>query len=215
MNNKQKKEPTMATFQIPGNNFNGIGAAAPAAGYYAVSITEVEMKSTDKPTTRRVHVQFDNGFTMFTFMNVGFDANGNAIAGLTENQTKGYLAGIKTILNSLGYTEAELSGGTISDEWFLTSTSNRKGFVEFVPGQKGVDGSYNTIKNWLTKSAFEALKASGDTPTLGNTTTAGVGGLPQNTAGIGTANVAGNGAGAPTITSNLPPAPSLAQGVVS
>ena len=169
----------MATFQIPGNNFNGIGigASAPAAGYYAVSITDVEMKSTDKATTRRVHVQFDNGFTMFTFMNVG----------------------------------------VVTDEWLLTSTSNRKGYVEFVPGQKGVDGSYNTIKNWLTKTAFDALKASGETPSVAPTNTNGssLGGLPRNTGAVGTANVAGNGAGAPTITTNLPPAPSLAQGVVS
>tara|TARA_R110002012_G_scaffold18824_1_gene68719 strand:+ start:2310 stop:2930 length:621 start_codon:yes stop_codon:yes gene_type:complete len=206
----------MATFSIPGNNFNGIGigAAAPNAGYYAVSITEVEMKSTDKPTTRRVHVQFDNGFTMFTFMNVGFDAQGNAIAGLTENQTKGYLAGIKSILASLGYSETDLANNVVTDEWLLTSTSNRKGFVEFIPGQKGVDGSYNTIKNWLTKGAFDALKASGDTPAQVTNSTA-LGGLPQNTAATGPVNVTGNGAGAPTITTNLPPAPSLAQGVVS
>jgi hypothetical protein len=209
----------MATFQIPGNNFNGIGigASAPAAGYYAVSITDVEMKPTDKATTRRVHVQFDNGFTMFTFMNVGFDANGNAIAGLSENQTKGYLGGIKSILASLGYSETDYANSVVTDEWLLTSTSNRKGYVEFVPGQKGVDGSYNTIKNWLTKTAFDALKASGETPSVAPTNTNGssLGGLPRNTGAVGTANVAGNGAGAPTITTNLPPAPSLAQGVVS
>jgi len=208
----------MATFQIPGNNFNGIGigASAPDAGYYAVSITEIEMKPSDRPTTRRVHVQFDNGFTMFTFMNVGFDASGNAIAGLNENQTKGYLAGVKTILNSLGYSDADLSNGTISDEWFLTASTSRKGFVEFVPGQKGVEGSYNTIKNWLSKSAFEALKASGNKPTVDAApATAGIGGLPQNNGASVAPNVAGNGAGAPTITTGLPPAPSLAQNVVS
>ena len=197
----------MATFQIPGNNFNGIGigASAPDAGYYAVSITEIEMKPSDRPTTRRVHVQFDNGFTMFTFMNVGFDASGNAIAGLNENQTKGYLAGVKTILNSLGYSDADLSNGTISDEWFLTAST-----------QKGVEGSYNTIKNWLSKSAFEALKASGNKPTVDAApATAGIGGLPQNNGASVAPNVAGNGAGAPTITTGLPPAPSLAQNVVS
>ena len=56
--------------KIPGSAFQGIsslGSSVPNAGYYDVTIANIETGANDKPGTRRFHVQFDNGFKMFTF----------------------------------------------------------------------------------------------------------------------------------------------------
>ena len=68
--------------KVSGNAFQGIsalGSSAPEAGFYEVSIVALERAPTDKPTTRRVHVQFENGFKMFSFLSVPFDESGNML----------------------------------------------------------------------------------------------------------------------------------------
>jgi hypothetical protein len=65
--------------KVSGNAFQGIsalGSSVPEAGFYEVSIVNIERAANDKPTTRRVHVQFENGFKMFSFLSVPFDADG-------------------------------------------------------------------------------------------------------------------------------------------
>tara|TARA_R100000329_G_scaffold74887_1_gene64752 strand:- start:419 stop:1000 length:582 start_codon:yes stop_codon:yes gene_type:complete len=189
---------------IPPGAFKGVrsfGAGAPDAGVYAVSIVKIEANPNDKQGKRRFHLQFENGFTMFTFVNVPYE-NGQSIAGLSENQVRGQLANLRTILESLGYDGSTLDSGNVTDEWFLhASNHGRQGYVDFVPGQKGVTGSYNEIKGWLNKSAYEALKDSG-APAQAATTSAPV------------PSAASNGV-APSAGAVLPPPPSVAQGIVS
>jgi hypothetical protein len=196
-------EPIMA-INIPPGAFKGVrsfGAGAPDAGFYPVSIVKIETHPNDKPGKRRFHLQFDDGFTMFTFVNLPYDDGGNQLAGLNENQLRGQLANLRTILESMGYDSGTLDSGNVTDEWFLhASNHGRQGYVEFVPGQKGVQGSYNEIKGWLNKVAYEARKDSG--APVQNATSAPV------------PSVVNNGA-APSVSPVLPPAPSVAQGIVS
>jgi hypothetical protein len=190
---------------IPSGAFQGVrsfGAGAPDAGVYAVSIVKIESNPNDKPGKRRFHLQFDNGFTMFTFVNVPFE-NGQAIAGLTENQVRGQLANLRTILESLGYDGNTLDSGNVTDEWFLAESNHgRQGYVDFVPGQKGVTGSYNEVKGWLNQSAYEARKKSG---------------APVQTAPASAPvpPAASTNGVAPSTGAVLPPPPSVAQGIVS
>lgn len=152
--------------KIPGTAFHGVssfGAAPPEAGFYAVTISKIETNSKDKPGTRRFHVQFENGFRMFEFIHLAYDESGNVLPGLAENQIKGRLAALRTILESLGYSSSDIEGaGEINDAWFIADQNGgRKGYVEFTPGQRGVQGSYSNIEGWMTKTAFEARKVAG------------------------------------------------------
>jgi len=189
--------------KVSGNAFQGIsalGSSVPEAGFYEVSIVTLERAPNDKPTTRRVHVQFENGFKMFSFLSVPFDDTGAMLTDLTDKQLRGRMAVLRSILESLGYTSAEIEGAAeINTNWFLTAhNGGRKAHVEFVPGQKGVQGSYNEIGKWLSKKQFEALKgASNATPS--------VAAKPAVT----------NGAPVPSAGVSLPPPASTAQGIVS
>ena len=148
---------------INGSLFKGVsalGSSAPEAGYYTVSVLELEQKAGDKADARRLHIQFDNGFKMFEFLHL-------PVQGLPEKSLRGRLAALKTILHSLGYSDEQIEGGEITDEWFVTSANGgRKAFVEFVPGQQGVQGSYAKINKFMSKVAFEAAVASGVKPTV-------------------------------------------------
>jgi len=204
----------MASIMIPGSEFEGIGAlnvAPPDAGVYEVSITKVERKASDKPGCRRFHIMLPNGFSMFTFVHLAHeqDANGNfaRLQGLTEDKFIGRMKALKTILYSLGYTDEQIQSGDIHDGWFVTAQSKNKGYVDFTPGQRGVQGSYSNVNSWLTKAQYENKK---------NNTAVKVGAAPAPTAKPATAAPAPvNGAGAPSVGAALPPPPSVAQGIVS
>ena len=193
--------------RIPGSAFQGIssfGARAPEAGFYEVKL--VEISDTDnKPGKRRLYVQFDNGYKTFDFLNFPFDDNGNALQGLSERQVRGQLAGVRSILESLGYNGKDIEDApAVTDEWFLAE--GRKAHIEFVPGQQGVQGSYNKIVRWMNKSQYDSLKASG---------VAVAAQTASNTAAAPNPVTSNNGAGAPSIQATLPPPPSVAQGIVS
>jgi hypothetical protein len=221
----------MSTFMIPGSAFEGVtalGTAPPAAGYYEVSLVEIENKSSDKFGSRRFHIQLPNGFKMFDFVHLPWDMdnNGNSVQvpGLSEKQVRGRTAALITILQSLGYSYQEITSAQgIHDDWFLTSKTNRKGYVEFIPGQRGVQGSYSTIKSWLTKEAYETLKNSDAKPTVSNNhqaaaapkAPANAGSLAMPPAAATMAPAPTNGAGAPQVGAALPPPPSAAQQIVS
>lgn len=194
--------------KISGNAFQGIsslGSSVPEPGVYPVSIVKIETGANDKPGTRRIHVQFEGGFKMFTFLSIPYDDNGNILPGLTDKQVRGRMAALRTILESLGYTKENIETATeINDSWFLSSMNNgRVAYVEFEPGQKGVPGSYNEIRRFLTKSQFdhinEVLESEAPAPAKVETAQA----APTNGAPVPPAGVA------------LPPPVSSAQGIVS
>lgn len=152
----------MATFHIPTGAFEHVtplGATPPAAGYYAVKISKVENNQRDKAHTRRVHCSFETGFSMFEFLHLAYDEEGNQYPGLEDRQVRGRLAALMTILFSLGFDKADLMNGDVDDNSLLYSTNgNRQAYVEFIPGQKGVQGSYSTIRRFVTKAVFDANK---------------------------------------------------------
>ena len=193
--------------KVSGNAFQGIralGSSVPEAGFYEVNIVNIERAPTDKPTTRRVHIQFENGFKMFTFFSLPFDDNGNALPGLTDKQIRGRMAAIRTVLESLGYTKENIeTASEINDSWFLCALNDgRLAYVDFVPGQKGVQGSYNEINKFLTKAQYGARKAAGEATVVAQ---------PTATASVAPA----NGAPVPSAGVVLPPPASAAQGIVS
>ena len=195
--------------KISGSAFQGIsslGSSVPEPGVYPVSIVKIETGANDKPGTRRFHVQFENGFKMFTFQSLPYDDNGNALPGLTDKQVRGRMAALRTVLESLGYSKENIeTAQEINDSWFLAETNNgRLAYVEFVPGQKGVPGSYNEINKFMTKAQYEAMKS-----------TTGVS-VSQTTEAPTTVEVAPtNGAPVPPAGVSLPPPASAAQGIVS
>jgi hypothetical protein len=149
------------SFSISGASFKGVstlGASQPEAGYYEVSGLQIEQKAGDKADSRRFHVEFPNGFKMFEFLHL-------PVEGLEKKAFGGRLAAMKTILSSFGFSNEEIEGNDISDEWFVTATNGgRKAYVEFVPGQQGVQGSYARINKFLTKDQYEKAVASGAKP---------------------------------------------------
>ena len=193
-------------FKISGSAFQGIsslGSSVPEAGPHTVSIVKIETSPNDKPGTRRFHVQFENGFKMFTFVSLPYDDNGNVLPGLTDKQVRGRMAALRTILESLGYTRENIETATeINDSWFLAETNNgRKAYVEFFPGHKGIAGSYNEIKKFMTKTEYASLKTEP---------------APQKTeAAPAPAAAPTNGAPVPQSGVALPPPASAAQGIVS
>jgi hypothetical protein len=178
------------SFNISGAHFKGVstlGSSQPEAGYYEVTGLQVEYKQGDKADARRFHVEFPNGFKMFEFVHLPVD-------GLPEKSFKGRIAALKTILASFGFTNEEIEGGEISDAWFVSATNGgRKAYVEFVPGQQGVQGSYARINKFLTKDQYEKAVASGAKPVA-----AANGGAPR--------------AAAPSIPGAIPAAPSASVG---
>lgn len=149
------------SFSINGASFKGVstlGASQPEAGYYEVTGLQIEQKAGDKADARRFHVELPNGFKMFEFLHLPVD-------GLEKKAFNGRLAAMKTILSSFGFSNEEIEGNEISDEWFVTATNGgRKAYIEFIPGQQGVMGSYAKINKFLSKEQYEKALASGAKP---------------------------------------------------
>lgn len=177
------------SFSINGASFKGVsalGSSQPEAGYYEVSGLQIEQKAGDKADARRFHVEFPNGFKMFEFLHI-------PVEGLEKKSFNGRLAAMKTILSSFGFTAEEIESNEISDAWFVSaSNGGRKAYVEFVPGQQGVQGSYARINKFLTKEQYEKAVASGTKPVSRDN-----GGVPQ---------------GRPSVPGAVPAAPSAAAG---
>ena len=202
--------------KIPGSAFQGIsslGASAPDAGYYAVSLVEISVGPNDKPGTRRIHVLFENGFKMFTFQSLPYDDNGNEIPGLSDKQVRGRMAAFRSILESLGYTKENIeTAPEINDGWLLHNMNNgRQAYVEFTPGQQGVQGSYNSVEKFISKAQFDALIAAGSAPV---TTSAPVEAASIPATMAPPVNGGAVGAPVPSLGVALPPPASAAQGIV-
>ena len=181
------------SFSINGASFKGVstlGSSMPEAGYYEVTGLQIEQKAGDKADSRRFHVEFPNGFKMFEFLHL-------PVEGLEKKSFNGRLAAMKTILSSFGFSDEDIEGGEISDAWFVSATNGgRKAYVEFVPGQQGVQGSYAAINKFLSKDQYEKAKASGVVPSASQSN----GGVPRSTP--------------PAVQSVIPAAPSAASGPV-
>lgn len=187
------------SFSINGASFKGVsalGSSQPEAGYYEVSGLQIEQKAGDKADARRFHVEFPNGFKMFEFLHI-------PVEGLEKKSFNGRLAAMKTILSSFGFTAEEIESNEISDAWFVSaSNGGRKAYVEFVPGQQGVQGSYARINKFLTKEQFEKAVASGTKPVSRDN-----GGVPQGRPSVPGAVPAAPSAAAGTPVSTVAPAP--------
>ena len=124
---------------------------------------------------------------------------------MTENQTRGRMAAMRTILESLAYSADDIeSAGEINDAWFLSGQNGgRQGYVEFTPGQRGVQGSFSSIDQWINKARYDALVAAGTTV------------KPAVEAAPVATTAPANGAAAPASGVALPPPPSAAQNIVS
>jgi hypothetical protein len=199
------------SFSINGASFKGIGtlgAGQPDAGYYEVEGLQVEYKQGDKADARRLHVQFANGFKMFTFIHL-------PVEGLPEKSFKGRLAALKTILVSFGFSDEQIETGDISDAWFVTgSNGGRKAYVEFVPGQQGVQGSYAEITKFMDKAGFEKAVASGVKPSAragvpGKTSAPAVPGSVPAAPSSGVGGIVSSVAPAPAGGLRLPPPPAV------
>jgi hypothetical protein len=177
------------SFNINGASFKGVstlGSSQPEAGYYEVTGLQIEQKAGDKADARRFHVEFPNGFKMFEFLHI-------PVEGLEKKSFNGRLAAMKTILSSFGFSNEDIEGNEISDAWFVSETNGgRKAYVEFVPGQQGVQGSYARINKFLTKEQYEKAVASGSKPVARE-----AGGVPQSR---------------PAVPGAIPAAPSAASG---
>jgi hypothetical protein len=177
------------SFNINGASFKGVstlGSSQPEAGYYEVTGLQIEQKAGDKADARRFHVEFPNGFKMFEFLHI-------PVEGLEKKSFNGRLAAMKTILASFGFSNEDIENNEISDAWFVSETNGgRKAYVEFVPGQQGVQGSYARINKFLTKEQYEKALASGAKPVARE-----AGGVPQSR---------------PSVPGAIPAAPSAAAG---
>ena len=177
------------SFNINGASFKGVstlGSSQPEAGYYEVTGLQIEQKAGDKADARRFHVEFPNGFKMFEFLHI-------PVEGLEKKSFNGRLAAMKTILASFGFSNEDIENNEISDAWFVSETNGgRKAYVEFVPGQVGVQGSYARINKFLTKEQYEKALAAGTKPVARE-----AGGVPQSR---------------PAVPGAIPAAPSAASG---
>jgi hypothetical protein len=187
------------SFNISGASFKGVstlGASQPEAGYYEVSGLQIEQKAGDKADARRFHVEFPNGFKMFEFLHL-------PVEGLEKVKFNGRLSAMKTILSSFGFSNEDIESNEISDAWFVSATNGgRKAYVEFVPGQQGVQGSYARINKFLTKEQYEKAIASGAKPVSRDG-----GGVPQTRPSVPGTVPAAPSASATRPVSTVAPAP--------
>ena len=188
----------MATFFIPGEVITSVGifgGGAPDSGYYAATITSIEQHPT-KVTSRKMSLEFA-GFSTFDWLNSPFDADGNQLPGLSENQVRGMVAAIKTVLVSAGFSNEQMGEG-VTDDWLIGKTV----YLEWNAAQD-IGAQYGRIKGYINEDKFKAFKAEGTKPAVAMNNNGG--------------NVAGSSATvAPNPTANsvkLPPPPS-AQSVV-
>jgi len=200
------------SFSINGSSFKGVstlGSSMPEAGYYEVSGVSVEYKQGDKADARRFTVEFPNGFKMFEFLHLPVD-------GLPEKSLKGRVAALKTILVSFGFSDEQIENSAVTDAWLVSATNGgRKAFVEFVPGQQGVQGSYARINKFLTKEQYEKAKASGSVPVSRDAGSASRSAAPSIPGAIPAAPSASAGAAVQTVAPapagglRLPPPPAV------
>lgn len=141
------------SFVLPAGCFTGItpfGSGEASPGYYKVTITSVEPQE-GKPASRKLVLKTDDGHEIWDWFTL-------PEAGLDKKKNDGRLGGILTILNSLGFSQAEVNNG-ISHEWML----NRIGHIEYLPNS--AQGAKDAEVTWITADVYAARVASGAVPT--------------------------------------------------
>jgi hypothetical protein len=140
------------SFTLPAGIFTGItpfGSGEAAVGYYKVIITSVDPQE-GKPASRKIVLKTDDGHEIWDWFTLPEQ-------GLDKKKNDGRLGGILTILNSLGFSQAEVNNG-ISHEWML----NRPGFIEYIPNS--AQGAKDAEVTWITADVYAARVASGAVP---------------------------------------------------
>ena len=151
----------MATFMIPGEIITKVGTfggGAPETCYYSATIGKIEAHPT-RPTSRKMELSFD-GFTTNEWLNSPFDADGNKLQGLSENQVMGMVKGIKTVMVSAGFTNDDMANG-VTDDWL----PGRTVYVEW-HSAKDLGARYGKVAGYLTEARFNEAKATNKVPAI-------------------------------------------------
>lgn len=192
----------MPLFYTPGEAAEaagmGSGVGPDLTDWYAVTGVGVEAATGGnfKAGSYYLNLNYEDGSTGHEIISVGYDESGNVIAGIDEKKAQGRTKFINGILRSFGYTAEDLKSGW-TDEFFM----GRTGYVEW-HAATDLGAEYGKVARWLTKDAYDALKASGRKPVV-------AAGKPQKQAAAQGTNGAGSATGAtkPARTLPRPPAP--------
>jgi len=152
----------MATFQIPGDliaSVSALGGGAPPSGYYAAKVEKIEPHPS-RATSRRMTLSFE-GFSCTDWLNTPCDADGNAIPGLNEKQTRGMVAAIKSVMLSAGYTNDQMAQHGVNDDWLI----GKDVFLEW-HASKDLGAQYGKVDRYITKTRFDTLQAEGSKPAI-------------------------------------------------
>ena len=198
----------MALFFVPAEVAQkagvGSGIGPSESGFYAVDTIGMELPPGDnfKEGTFRLKLRFETGDESGELLSLGYDGDGRAIKGITDEKAINRTKFINGILVKLGYTAEQLAGG-YTDEWFL----DRGGFVEWhAAGDLGTQ--YGKIARWIDQAEYDKAHATGRKPLV-----ARAGGPVRQGAAPTTGAAPTNGqahAGAPATAPRPPGAPTTA-----
>lgn len=152
----------MATFMIPGDVITSVaslGASAPETGYYKAKVTGI-VKHPTRPTSRKLELVLENGFSTFSWLNSPYDESGNLQAGLQDRQVRGMVAAIKSVFESAGFTNDQMKEG-VTDEWL----SGKEVYLEW-NSAKDLGAQYGEIAGFIRPGTFESFKANGTKPAI-------------------------------------------------
>ena len=157
----------MATFMIPGEvitSVRALGSGAPDTGFYEAKITSIE-RHASRPTSRRVNLSFNNGFTCFDWMNVPYTNDGQILSGYSEEvngelvlngKGRGMVAAAKAVFHAAGYTDEQMKeAGGVSDDWLTASTV----YVEW-HHRRDLDSAYGRVVRFMDEDNFNRLKGT-------------------------------------------------------
>ena len=150
------------SFMIPGDVMTSVaarGAGAPDTGYYKAKVAAIKPHPTRK-TSRRIELDFETGFQTHGWLNSPYDAQGNLLPGLTEQQIKGMVGAIKAVFLSAGYTNEQMAEG-VTQEWLI----GREVYVEWHNG-KDLGSQYGEIDGDLTPERYEQYMEQGKKPAI-------------------------------------------------
>lgn len=150
------------SFMIPGDVMTSVaarGAGAPDTGYYKAKVAGIKPHPTRK-TSRRIELDFETGFQTHGWLNSPYDAQGNLLPGLTEQQVKGMVGAIKAVFLSAGYTNEQMAQG-VTQEWLI----GREVYVEWHNG-RDLGSQYGEIDSYLTPERYEQYMEQGKKPAI-------------------------------------------------
>lgn len=152
----------MATFMIPGEAITSVaslGASAPETGYYTAVVSGVTQHPT-RPTSRKLELVFENGFSTFSWLNTPYDDSGKLQPGLQDRQVRGMLAAIKSVFESAGFTNEQMKQG-VTDEWLNGKTVHLEWHAA-----KDLGAQYGEIAGFIRPASYESFKANGTRPAI-------------------------------------------------